>query len=361
MMQVQNIVRKQASCDGIMRGALLLGLTIIMFIALLGLVSTSALAHGHNRYGKRACSKTASSAYLACQYEVKDDYWIAKGNCYNETVDQADCFDEAKDEYKETKGECRDQLEARKDLCEELGEDPYDPQLDPVDFVDPATIGGSTTPNRYFPLVPGYEWVYEGETEDGTETITVTVTGDIKVIEYPADSGNYFHCAVVHDVVALEGDVIEDTFDWYAQKINGDVWYFGEISQEFEDGELIGTEGSWKSGVEGAKPGIIMYANPNPDDEDKNPYRQEFFLGDAEDVGEVKELLEDPVVPGIGPFASGVVTEDTTPLEPDVSEDKFYAEGLGLYQEVDNETGDIVELIGCNVDPRCPPLPIPTP
>ena len=334
MVQEKNIVR--------------LGLTIIMFIALLGLVSTSALANGHNQYGKRACSKTASSAYLACQYEVKDDYWIAKGNCYNLSDEDAqdECFDEAKDEYKGAKEECKDQLEARKDLCEELGEDAYDPQLVPGDFVeDPATITAGNA-NPYFPLVPGYQWVYEGETEEGTETITVTVTGDTKVIEYPADSGNYFQCAVVHDVVALEGDVIEDTFDWYAQKINGDVWYFGEISLEYEDGELVGTEGSWKSGVEGAKPGIIMYASPDPDNEDQqNPYRQEFLLGDAEDVGEVKVLGGEVYVEATDTtYPSHVVTEDTTPLEPDVSEDKYYAEGLGLYKEVPNE-GDPVDLV----------------
>ena len=85
MVQEKNIVR--------------LGLTIIMFIALLGLVNTPALAH--RTHVKRACSQTASSAFLACQYEVKDDYWIARGNCYNAKEDQAECFGDAKAEYKE--------------------------------------------------------------------------------------------------------------------------------------------------------------------------------------------------------------------------------------------------------------------
>jgi hypothetical protein len=344
MMQEKNIVR--------------LGLTIIMFIALLGLVSTPALAKGKGRHVQRSCSKTASSAFIACQYEVKDDYWIAQGNCYNleDPADRAECFADAKEEYKEAKEECREQLEARKDLCDELGEDPYDPQLDPEDFVeDPTTITASNA-NRYFPLVPGYVWVYEGETEEGTETITVTVENYTKEIEYPAESGNTFVCAVVHDVVELDGDVIEDTFDWYAQDKDGNVWYFGEISLELEDGELVSIDGSWKSGVEGAKPGIIMYASPDPENENQqNPYRQEFFLGDAEDVGEVKELLDDPVdVPDIGTFPSGVIIEDSTPLEPDVSEDKYFAEGLGLYKEINNETDEEVLLKSTNV-----PVPAP--
>lgn len=330
-MQEKNIVR--------------LGLTFILFIALIGLVITPApaLAGGKGKhYRPRACSKTASSAYLACSYEVRDDYWIAQGNCYNSAKeDQAECFAEAKEEYKETKGECREQLEARKEVCELVGEEPYDPQLgDPEEnFVDPEDIGDSVAPNPYFPLVPGYQWVYEG----GGETIIVTVTDDTKEIEY----GDYtYKCAVVRDVVyegdpADEDNIIEDTFDWYAQDSEGNVWYFGEISLEFEDGELIGTEGSWKSGVDGAKPGIIMFGDPS--EEVGTVYRQEFFLGDAEDVGEVKELGGQVNVLSTD-YPSHVVIEDTTPLEPDASEDKYFAEGLGLYKEVPNE-GDPVELV----------------
>ena len=330
-MQEKNIVR--------------LGLTFILFIALIGLVITPApaLAGGKGKHWRpRACSKTASSASLACSYEVRDDYWIAQGNCYNSAKeDQAECFAEAKEEYKEAKGECREQLEARKEVCELVGEEPYDPQLgDPEEnFVDPEDIGDSVAPNSYFPLVQGYQWVYEG----GGETIIVTVTDDTKEIEY----GDYtYKCAVVRDVVyegdpADEDNIIEDTFDWYAQDSEGNVWYFGEISLEFEDGELIGTEGSWKSGVDGAKPGIIMFADPS--EEVGTVYRQEFFLGDAEDVGEVKELGGQVNVLSTD-YPSHVVIEDTTPLEPDASEDKYFAEGLGLYKEVPNE-GDPVELV----------------
>jgi hypothetical protein len=328
MVQEKNIVR--------------LGLTIIMFIALLGLVNTPALAH--RKHVKRACSQTASSAFLACQYEVKDDYWIARGNCYNAKEDQAECFGDAKAEYKEAKEECRDQLEARKEVCEELGEAPYDPQLGnpAVNFVDPEEIGGDVDPNPYFPLVPGYQWVYTG----GGETIIVTVTEDTKDIEY---SGFTYKCAVVRDVVyegdpADEDNIIEDTFDWYAQDILGNVWYLGESSRELEEGELVSIDGSWKAGAEDAKPGIIMYASPDPDNENQqNPYRQEFFLGDAEDVGEVKELGGPVNVLGTD-YLSHVVIEDTTPLEPDASEDKYFAEGLGLYLEVPNE-GYPVELV----------------
>jgi hypothetical protein len=326
-----------------------LGLTVIMFIALLGLLSTPALAHG--RYNKRACSKTASSAYLACQYEVKDDYWIAQGNCYNlsDKDERAECFDEAKAEYKETKGECQDQLEARKEVCEEVGEAPYEPEIDPANFVDDPTTITSSTANPYFPLVPGYQWVYEG----GDETITVTVTTEtVEILGVT--------CVEVSDVVEVDGEVIEDTTDWYAQDTDGNVWYMGERSLAREDCEedgcdayLLSNDGSWMAGVDFAQPGIIMFGDLS--DKVGTVYRQEFFLGDAEDVGEVKRLGGEVTVLGTV-YPSHVVTEDTTPLEPDVSEDKYYAVGLGLYKEVPNE-GAPVDLVRFTTTPMPYPGP----
>jgi len=317
-----------------------LGLTIIMFIALLGLVSTPALARGRGGHGERACSKTASAAFLACQNEVKDDYWIAKGNCYNlsEAEDRAECFDDAKDEYQETKGECRDQLEARKDLCEEVGEAPYEPDIDPDDFINPTDIGGSEDPNPYFPLVLNNTWVYQG----GDETITVTVTNvTVEILGVT--------CVEVSDVVMADGEVIEDTKDWYAQDEDGNVWYFGERSVAREDCEeddctayLLSDDGSWIAGVDFAQPGIIMFGDLL--DKVGTVYRQEFALGDAEDAGEVESVTASESVPGGSCTGDCVQTRDFTPLEPDAEESKYYASGIGLILEVDAETGDRVEL-----------------
>lgn len=340
MRRSQKIVGRKASCEGIVGEDLRLGLPIILLIALLGLISTAAPAGGAGKpWHPRACSKTASSAFLACQYEVRDDYWIAKGNCYNlpdEEV-QAECFAEAKEEYKEAREECRDQLEARKDLCDELGEAAYDPEIDPNDFVDPTTIN-SATANPYFSLVQGNTWEYEG----GDETITVSVTGETKEILGVT-------CRVVTDVVEVDGETTESTKDWYAQDTNGNVWYFGEISQEFEDGELISIDGSWTAGTDGAKPGIIMFADPLPPGvEVGTVFRQEFALGDAEDAGEVVGLNETVTVRGTA-YSHVRKTRDFTPLEPEVFENKYYAPGVGVILEEAYEdgefTGEVVELV----------------
>jgi hypothetical protein len=136
--------------------------------------------------------------------------------------------------------------------------------------------------------------------------------------------------------------VIEDTDDYFAQDVAGNVWYFGEISQSFDDnGDLENLDGSWKAGVELARPGIVMKAVPAVGDF----YRQEFFLGEAEDMAEVTSASGTEAVPGAACAGTCLVTNEFTPIEPDASEDKYYAPGIGLILEVDSETGDRVELI----------------
>jgi len=165
--------------------------------------------------------------------------------------------------------------------------------------------------------------------------LTDTVTDEVKEILGVT-------CAVVHNLVKENGEVIEDTEDWYAQDIFGNVWYFGEIAQDFEDGELVSIDGSWKAGVDGAKAGIIMKAAPAVGD----VYRQEFSLGNAEDLAEVLSLTGSEVVPAATCNGDCLVTRDFTPLQPDVSEHKYYKPGFGLILEVNPDTGDRVELVG---------------
>jgi hypothetical protein len=291
-------------------------------------ITTSVLA-----MGGKFCSKTTNNAFIACGFEVKDDFWIARGNCNNlsDAEERRECTEETWEERIEGMELCMDQREARQDVCDALGEDPYDPEIDPLDFVDdPLEIGGPVEPNEYFPLIPGTIWEYEG----GDETITVTVTDETKEILG-------VNCIVVNDVVEEDGEVIEDTNDWYAQDLDGNVWYFGEIAMNYEDGELVDIEGSWTAGVDGAKPGIIMKADPEVGD----VYRQEFFLGDAEDMGEVLMLDGTETVPAASCTGDCLVTKDYTPIEPDVEEHKYYAPDIGPILEVDMETGERVELV----------------
>ena len=155
-----------------------------------------------------------------------------------------------------------------------------------------------------------------------TETNQVYVTNDTKEILG-------VETTVVRDVAWDEGILVEDTFDWYAQDTEGNVWYMGEIATNYEyddEGNLIetNTDGSWEAGVDGALPGYLMKANPQVGDS----YYQEFYPGEAVDEAEVISLDESVSI-DFGEFDNVLKTRDFTELEPDVSEFKYYAPGVG--------------------------------
>jgi hypothetical protein len=199
------------------------------------------------------------------------------------------------------------------------------PPFDAANFV-------SGIDNPYFPQVPGTKLLYEMDTDEGLEEVVVEVLSSTKTILGVV-------CTEVRDVVRLDGEVVEDTLDWFAQDVDGNVWYFGEDSKSYDGGVFVGTEGSWEAGVDGALPGIVMLADPQVG----LTYEQERAPGVAEDRATVRALGELVVVP-FGSFPGCLRTEDFTPLEPGVAEDKYYAPGLGLVLEVD-EDGERLELV----------------
>ena len=187
---------------------------------------------------------------------------------------------------------------------------PYAPAIDPASFATAIT-------NPYMPLVPGTVTTFEGPGEQ----VVVTVTDRTKTI-----AG--VETVVVHDQ-AFDGKlVVEDTEDYYAQDAAGNVWYFGEVTGECDHGTVTSREGSWEAGVDGAQPGVVMLADPRVGD----TYRQEFYAGAAEDQATVLQL--DGMASGpTGSYTDVLVTEDVTPLEPDLNEHKSYARGVGVVQE----------------------------
>jgi hypothetical protein len=184
-------------------------------------------------------------------------------------------------------------------------------ELDPTDFVVQID-------NPYWPMAAGNRWVYrETDAEENTQRIVVTVTKRTKTIVG-------IRATVVHDRVTEDGELVEDTEDWYAQDKWGGVWYLGEATTEFEGGKPVSTKGSWEAGVDGAQPGLVIPPNPSVG----AAYRQEYYAGEAEDRGKILSLDERVDVP-FGSFDGVLMTRDTTPLEPDVNEHKFYAKGVG--------------------------------
>ena len=199
----------------------------------------------------------------------------------------------------------------------------------------------TTIDNPYMTLRPGTTFVYENK--EAGESNRFTVTHETAVIDGVT-------CVVVHDTHYRNGQVIENTIDWFAQDDDGNVWYFGEDTHTFEPGNPvpISNHGSFQSGVNGAQAGIVMLANPEVGDF----YNQELAPGVAEDLASVRSLAATVHV-GYGSFANALVTLDVNPLDPSV-ENKYFAEGVGhlLTTNADGEYEALVQIIVDGTDRR---------
>lgn len=330
---------------------------VSLALALAASVPASATRAGEG------CSATAVAAFEACRSGAQEDYLIAFGKCINlaggETREE--CMDDAKDELGAAQRLCRKQRGSRFDICALLAEDRYDPDINPDLFDNDLTH--LTKPNRYFPLKIGNRWEF-----GGSESVAIEVLNRTKLIEG-------VKCFVVRDVVSVDGEIHEDTEDWFAQAKNGDTYYFGEESKDYESfegddprtPELITLEGSFKAGRDGDKPGIAFPGSPVKG----KAYRQEFSLGNAEDIAEIVSTTyaygANPELDRLVPrqlaqlLCAGdcVVTKEFQPLAPGVFERKFYAPGIGGFLVIHLDTGEVAQLTGCNFDPRCAALPAP--
>ena len=200
----------------------------------------------------------------------------------------------------------------------------YDPKIDPADFTTDIT-------NRWLNLPAGKRLVYETETEDGEERIVITVSGATKTVMG-------VETLVVRDRVFVDGELEEDTRDYLAQDKAGNVWYFGEDVDNYEDGKLANNDGAWLAGVDGAKPGILFPANPQVGQE----YRQEFYKGEAEDMARIV-ALDQTVTSKLGIHEGCVRTLEWTPLEADSEETKFFCPAVGGVALVADRQGKATE------------------
>jgi len=278
--------------------------------------------------GVDACAKTSQQAKRSCLEAAQSNYVNALGKCTNlsDPAARQACQDQATADLNDAQQVCQAGFVVRQTSCGKLGPAPYDPVIDPANFV-------TTIDNPYFPLQPGTTFIYGGQMPGGFERDEFAVTHNTRVIQGVT-------CVEVHDSVFTDGVLTEDTLDWFAQDRDGNVWYFGENTHELEDGLITTISGTFMGGVNGDKPGIIMEAHSAIGDF----YRQEFSLNNAEDFAEVKSLTEHVTVP-YGSFDHCLKTEETTPLEPDLLESKFYAPGVGNIETLDEHTGATSQLV----------------
>lgn len=205
------------------------------------------------------------------------------------------------------------------------------PRVENAAFSEPTGID-----NLYFGPPQGTTYVYLGGEVGSppTEEIRIDRRNSTKVVMG-------VECIVQHDVVTVDGILLEDTDDWIAQDDSGNLWYFGELVKNYdEQGNFLDNDGSFEAGVDGALPGYWMPANPTVGME----YYQEYYLGEAEDQAEVLSLAETVTI-GLGTYTDCIVTRDINPFEANVYEKKYFAPGIGLIKEEKFEDDELVELV----------------
>ncbi len=306
--------------------ALSLALSLIWTAALQELDSSGAAAPIGPQNPLRTI-QIADAARQATRDDAHADYWLKVATLLNDD-DPAllQSLQIARRERDDQLALAAAQRQARLLLQQQLGADAYRPTIDPNDF-------STTITNTYFPMVPGRTMVYERTTAEGIEQIQ-------RLMTYNSVDVDGVSCRVMSVGETLDGDAVEETVDFFAQKTDGSVWYFGEISRKFDGIFLDSLDGSWRAGKDGARPGIVMPANPMVGD----IFREEFLLNRAEDVGRVVSVGNTVTVPA-GIYSGCIEIESYSPIEPNERERKFYAPGIGLVKEVDLQTGEALELI----------------
>jgi len=211
---------------------------------------------------------------------------------------------------------------------EEGSNPPWEIEVDEGDFVSEVT-------NTFSPMRAGARWVYQSESDGEVEVVTVEVLADKQTVWGVS-------ATVVRDTVTVDGEIEEDTRDWFAQDEHGNVWYLGEDTCQYDDGECVSHAGAWEAGVDGALPGVLMPGSPSVGDR----YYQEYLADVAEDFGEVVAIDTRVQVPA-GNFQRCVRTRDTSRLAPDVEEFKTYCPGVGLVLEEEEDTRvELIEVSG---------------
>lgn len=280
-----------------------------------------------------ACAQTSQVALRACQDAAKGGYWLAIGTCANLSgaSEKGDCLTSARRNMDTQLNGCNAQFNARNEVCKELGEGAYDPELARRGFIKNLK---NVTGNLHFPLTPGLFLTYKKVAADGNDTnqrVLVDVTNQQKKILGVT-------CRAVWNVTrTTDGELKESTLRWYAQDKEGNVWNFAEISQQFEQGLLAGNEGFWDAGVNRAMPGISMVIDPK--NYPGKAFRQQFYLGKAENVSRIVGMVDKlpvlkkkPHLPEAvhGPYLH---TQEFSPLDPGSllrPVDKYFAPGVGL-------------------------------
>ena len=175
---------------------------------------------------------------------------------------------------------------------------------------------GSTNP--FYPIVVGQRSVLDGEEDGESVQAIITVLDEAEVVAGVTTR-------VVEERESVDGELAEVSRNFFAQVSDGTVCYFGEDVDIFENGEVVSHEGAWRAGAAGARPGIIMPADPTPGQE----FQMEAAPGAAEDEARIIDAGETVTVPA-GTFSQTIRLRESNPLEGGEGGEKLFAAGVGV-------------------------------
>jgi hypothetical protein len=198
----------------------------------------------------------------------------------------------------------------------ESPEQPFE-DFDYDNFDSPTNID-----NDWLPLQPGTQLVLEGSTFEGGRRVRHRVVSTVTDLTKVIDS--------IPVVVAWERDyaadqLVETELAFFAQDNDGNVWHFGQYPEEYEDGEFVEAP-AWIAGVENARAGIAMKADPQLG---APSYSQGW--GPAvnwTDRAQVYRMGQRTCVP-VDCYEDVLVIEEFSREEPDAFQLKYYAPGVG--------------------------------
>lgn len=291
-----------------------------------------------------ACTNVAEKSLLSCQTQADSDNQLAVALCQN--LDEAQiegCTAEAENAKTEAVALCSDQNKAQLEACARLGGEAYNPTINPGDFTAEVT-------NKYFPLPAGSKSVFQGNVTQGAVTAEIAPTGETKDIAGVTTTE-------VKRVTTLNNIVVNNTFDYFAQDIEGNVWIFSHVSQDVsENGQVTSLEG-WTSGESGAKPAIFVKATP----EVGNIYRSSYALQTSEKTSEVQSLTEE-LTTAAGNFSNVLKVKVLDAVQPTAEANIFFAENVGPIEFLDVKTNSKLDLVERTPAPtQAPPEEAPVP
>jgi hypothetical protein len=182
--------------------------------------------------------------------------------------------------------------------------------------------------NRYMSLEPGRYLRLEGFNEEGEfeEKEITTLAQTLPVRMGPGRDATVALTRVVEEREWLDGELAQVSYNYFARcPDTNNIYYFGETVDHYEDDEIVGHEGSWLAGVDGARPGLAMPGTFLIG----SRYYMELAPGESMDRGEhlaMNLVVETPA----GAFQNCIMVEETSDLEPDEETLKIYSQGVGV-------------------------------